>query len=342
VNPANGAVEAAIYAAARLLVGRSITMVTLREVAATVAKRRSTVMILGETGSGKENVARYIHARSERAGGPFVPVDCTTLADGLFESEMFGHVRGAFTGAVRDGLGIIRSANGGTLFLDELGELSLPMQAKLLRVLQERRVTAVGDTKSKPVDIRVLCATNRDLQAMVHASTFREDLYYRLNVIVMQVPPLRARLDDVADLAQHFLHVQGDVYEEPVKTLSPDAAMALAAYAWPGNVRELANVMEHAHVLARTDQIALADLPPRLQALPVNRFNLGDARPGMPRPTDTDAPGGLHLATVERRTIAEALRRCRNNKAAASRMLGINIQRLNRRIIHLNVLTPES
>jgi transcriptional regulator with PAS, ATPase and Fis domain len=202
-------------------------------------------------------------------------------------------------------------------------------------------VTAVGDTKSKPVDIRVLCATNRDLQAMVKAGTFREDLYYRLNVIVMQVPPLRARLGDVADLAQHFLNVQAEVYEEPVKTLSPDAARALSVYVWPGNVRELANVMEHAHVLARAEQITLTDLPLRLQVLSVERAS--DAVPsGTQLSSSTDAPGGLHLATVERRTIAEALRRCRNNKAAASRMLGINIQRLNRRILHLNVLMPES
>jgi transcriptional regulator with PAS, ATPase and Fis domain len=323
----------------RFLVGDSPAMASVREVASGVARRRSTVMILGETGSGKENVARFIHAASERAAGPFVPVDCTALADGLFESEMFGHVRGAFTGAVRDGLGIIRSAHTGTLFLDELGELSLPMQAKLLRVLQERRVTPVGDTKSKPVDIRVLCATNRDLQAMVRAGTFREDLYYRLNVIVMQVPPLRARRDDVPALAQHFLQLQADVYDEPVKRLTAGAAELLSAYAWPGNVRELANVMEHAHVLSRDGQITADDLPPRLRGPAVAPSRTAPNSPA--RPGAMICPRELHLATIERATIAEALRRTRNNKAAASRLLGINIQRLNRRIVSLDVTTGD-
>lgn len=306
------------------LIGRSAAMVAVRDVATDVACRRSTVMILGETGSGKEMVARHIHAHSHKAKGPFIPVDCTTLADGLFESEMFGHVRGAFTGAIRDSLGIIRSAHGGTLFLDELGELSLTMQAKLLRVLQERRVTPVGDRKAHVVDIRVLCATNRDLYAMVQAGTFREDLYYRLNVVVVQVPPLRARIDDVPPLAQHFLQMQADLYDEPVKTLAADALDVLTSHAWPGNVRELANVMEQAHVLSRGETITAADLPPRIQQqhVPAGRSRLQNV---------------LHLPTIERQTIREALRQCRNNKAAASRLLGMNIQKLNRRIRSLGV-----
>jgi DNA-binding NtrC family response regulator len=292
-------------------------MQSVREIATDVARRRTTVMILGQTGCGKEMVARHIHAHSGRHDGPFVPVDCTTLTETLFESEMFGHARGAFTGAVRDALGIVRSADGGTLFLDELGELSLPMQAKLLRVLQERRVTPVGSTTSHAVNIRVLCATHCDLAAMVLAGKFREDLYYRLNVVVVHVPPLSARPDDVPDLARHFLQVQADVYEEPLKQLTAGAVAALTAYAWPGNVRELANVMEHAHVLSQGDAIDVADLPERLSAKPT-AARTGDRT--------------LHLPTIERDTIAEALRRCRNNKAAASRMLGLNIQRLKRRM----------
>jgi transcriptional regulator with PAS, ATPase and Fis domain len=311
-----------------VLVGGSVVMAQVRDVATDVARRRSTVMILGETGSGKEMVARHVHAHSGRAAGPFIPVDCTTLSEGLFESEMFGHVRGAFTGAIRDSLGIVRSAQGGTLFLDELGELSLPMQAKLLRVLQDRQVTPVGDRRPHAVDIRVLCATNRDLGEMVRAGTFREDLYYRLNVVVVQVPPLRARLDDVADLARHFLAMQAEIYDEPVKQLAPDAAFALATYNWPGNVRELANVMEHAHVLSRGESITASDLPPRLRAT-----------------TTTKDRGrvehALHLPTIERRTIGEALRQCRNNKAAASRMLGMNIQRLNRHLRKFGVDSTE-
>jgi transcriptional regulator with PAS, ATPase and Fis domain len=300
-------------------------MEAVRAIAAEVASRHSTVMILGETGSGKEMIARYIHAASYRATGPFVPVDCTTFSEGLFESEMFGHARGAFTGAIRDSLGIVRSASGGTLFLDELGELSLAMQAKLLRVLQNRRVSPVGDSKSYPVDIRVLCATNRDLSAMVQAGTFRKDLYYRLNVVVVHVPPLRARTDDVADLGRHFLQMQADLYEEPVKRLLPPVIDALKRYAWPGNVRELANVIEHAHVLSHGNVIELADLPPRLQ-------QIADGASRAVRSVH-----GLHLETIERDAIIEALRRTNFNKAAASRMLGINIQRLNRRIRSLNV-----
>jgi DNA-binding NtrC family response regulator len=297
-------------------------MQAVRETATDLARRRTTVMILGPTGSGKEMVARYIHAHSDRADGPFVPVDCTTLTETLFESEMFGHTRGAFTGATQDTLGIIRAADGGTLFLDELGELTLPMQAKLLRVLQERRVTPVGGTRSVPVDIRVLCATHCDLAKMVRERTFREDLYYRLNVVVVQVPALTARREDVASLAGHFLQIQASVYDEPVKRLSPAALDVLMAHDWPGNVRELANVLEHAHVLSRTNEILPGDLPSRLIA-----------PTAIERPVDR----ALHLPTIERQAITDALKRCRNNKTAASRLLGMNVQRLKRRMIALGV-----
>src|SRR5579872_5186606 len=170
-------------------VGESPTLSSLKQTSLDLAPRRSTVMILGETGCGKEMLARFIHNNSPRANKPFIPVDCSSLSDTLFESELFGHVKGAFTGAVRESLGFIRAADGGTLFLDEIGELSLPLQAKLLRVLQERCVVPVGDTKAYPVDIRIVCATNRDLAAMVQAGTFRQDLYFRLNVVVLNVPP---------------------------------------------------------------------------------------------------------------------------------------------------------
>ncbi|MGN6504293.1 MAG: sigma-54 interaction domain-containing protein [Tepidisphaeraceae bacterium] len=301
----------------RPLVGSSGAMSAVRDVASDVARRRSTVMILGETGSGKEMVARHIHCASDRAAHPFVPVDCTALSESIFESEMFGHVRGAFTGAIRDSLGIIRSADGGTLFLDELGELSLPMQAKLLRVLQERRVTPVGDSRPKAVDIRVLCATNRDLQEMVARGTFREDLYYRLNVVVVHVPPLRARLADIPALAEHFLRLQAELYDEPMKRLSQRALDSLLGYAWPGNVRELANVMEQAHVLTDCETIDIEHLPARLRQAGVSAHA---------------ALSDLHLPTLEGQAIAEALRRCKNNKSAASRLLGMNRQRLNRRL----------
>jgi DNA-binding NtrC family response regulator len=303
------------------LVGDSSAMSAIKAVAETVASRQTTVVILGETGTGKEMVARYIHAQSDRAAAPFIPVDCSALSDTLFASEMFGHVRGAFTGAVRDSLGFVRAADGGTLFLDEIGELSLPLQAKLLRVIQERSVTPVGDSQAHPVNIRILCATHRDLPAMVKEGTFREDLFFRLNVVVTHLPPLRERADDILPLANHFLRMQAELYDEPCRRISAEAARSLVQYTWPGNVRELGNAMEAAHVLAKGTTIELADLPPRVQT-----------------PVAANEPASeLCLADVERRTIAEALRRTNYCKAAASRILGINIQRLNRRIASLNI-----
>jgi transcriptional regulator with PAS, ATPase and Fis domain len=302
-----------------ILVGDSAAFAAARRTAAHVARRHSTVLLLGETGTGKEVMARTIHARSPRADKPFIPVDCSSLSDGLFESELFGHVRGAFTGASRDSLGFIRAADGGTLFLDEIGELSATTQAKLLRVLQERRVVPVGETRGRPVDIRVIAATHRDLPQMVREGTFRQDLFFRLNVVTLRLPPLRERADDVLPLARHFLQLQAELYDEPVRQLAPDAAAALRAYDWPGNVREVANVMEQGHVLAVSPFIELADLPPH--------FNLQTAL----RPVVSD----LRLEDVERRAIIEALRRTKFCKAAAARLLGMNIQRLNRRIVRL-------
>src|SRR5688572_29072759 len=232
------------------LVGDSPTFRDLKKIVAGVAARRSTVMLLGETGSGKEMLARFVHQSSQRSAKPFIPVDCSSLTDNLFESELFGHVRGAFTGASRDSLGFIRAADGGTLFLDEIGELGAGTQAKLLRVLQERRVVPVGETRGRPVDIRVVAATHRDLTGMVRDGTFRQDLYFRLNVVTLRLPSLRERREDVLPLARHFLQLQAELYDEPVRQLAPDAAAALRAYDWPGNVREVANVMEQAHVLA--------------------------------------------------------------------------------------------
>ena len=284
-------------------------------------------MVLGETGAGKEMLARHIHALSDRSEAPFIPVDCSALSDTLFESELFGHVKGAFTGAVRDSLGFIRAADGGTLFLDEIGELSLPLQAKLLRVIQERQVVPVGSTAPVPVDVRIVCATHRDLSAMVRDGLFRQDLFFRLNVVVLNMPPLRERPADVVVLAEHFLRAQANLYGETVKSLASEAIDALVRYPWPGNVRELANVIEHAHVLAAGDRIDVTDLPERLQA---------HARGEGERVADPSA-SELCLAHVERRTIAEALRRTNGNKAAACRLLGINIQRLNRRIAKLHI-----
>lgn len=312
------------------LVGKSAAIGAVRDVAQSIATRRSTVMILGETGSGKEMLARQIHEQSDRAAAPFIPVDCSALSDTLFESQLFGHLKGAFTGAMRDSLGFIRAADGGSLFLDEIGELSLPLQAKLLRVIQERQVVPVGDTRPHPVDIRVICATHRDLPDMVRDGTFREDLFFRLNVLVLQMPPLRERPDDVIVLANHFLGAQAAMYQETLKQLSTDAAEALQQHHWPGNVRELANVIEHAHVLAASDEIGVHDLPERLR----NATNRDEDQ--------SNCSSELRLVDVERRAIAEALRRSNFRKAPACRLLGINIQRLNRKISKLGIRLPSS
>jgi transcriptional regulator with PAS, ATPase and Fis domain len=305
------------------LVGSSPMMSAVKRIAARIAARRSTVIILGETGTGKEMLARYIHEHSPRAAKPFVPVDCSSLSEGLFESELFGHVKGAFTGATRDSLGFIRAADGGTLFLDEIGNLSLPLQAKLLRVLQEKRVVPVGDSRPRPVDVRVIAATNANLSELAQRGRFRQDLLFRLSVMVLELPPLRDRPEDILPLAQHFLDLQAELYGETAKTISPAVSQVLQCYAWPGNVRDLANVMEHAHVLATGETIELSDIPPRLLA-PVRSGAVAEA-------------SGLRLEEVERRTIAEALKKANYNKAAAARLLGINVQRLRRLIGRLEI-----
>ena len=310
-------------------------MQRLCKMAADVAKRRCTVVVLGETGTGKEVLARFIHHRSDRANGPFVPVDCASLPDSLFESQLFGHVRGAFTGASRDSLGAIRSADGGTLFLDEVGELNLTVQAKLLRALQERAVVPVGESKPRPVDIRVICATNRDLSAMVKSGGFRQDLFFRLHVVVLMLPPLRDRREDVLALCHHFLAMQADAYGEDRKGISDDAAEALSAYNWPGNIREVGNAMEQAHALAASEVIGLADLPPHIAA--------GDLAAQIPilDATEASRSSDLSMVELERRAITEALRRTRFNKAAASRLLQMNVKRLNRRIIRDGIKLPD-
>jgi transcriptional regulator with PAS, ATPase and Fis domain len=305
-------------------IGESPLIANLKQTAGDIARRRSTVMILGETGSGKEMLARFIHNNSARADKAFIPVDCSSLSDTLFESELFGHVKGAFTGATRDSLGFIRAADGGTLFLDEIAELSLHLQSKLLRVLQEKCVVPVGDFRARPVDLRIISASNRPLDAMVRDGTFRQDLFFRLNVVVLKLPALRDRRDDVLPLAEHFLKTQGELYGEPVKTLAPQTVSLLQEYGWPGNVRELSNVMEHAHVIAAGQQVIISDLPPRLQAA-----------------GGVDSPEDLSLQDIERCTIAKALKKMNFNKAAAARLLGINIQRLNRRIARLQIRIPE-
>lgn len=310
--------------AGQIFVGCSSAIQHLIAIARKAAAVNSTVIISGETGTGKETFARLIHGLSPRAAHPLIPVDCTALPESLFESELFGHVKGSFTGAQRDSLGHIRSANLGTLFLDEIGELSLGLQAKFLRVLQERRVVPLGASTPRPVDIRVICATNRDLEAMVAAGTFREDLYYRLAVVPLELPPLRARPHDIIPMAMHRLRQLAQTYGTTPKELCAPVAEALMRYSWPGNIRELYNAAEHAYVLSEGPTLELCDLPPRM------RIGTGQPREG----------SHLNLAAVEQRTIIEALQTCNYNRTAACRLLGIELRRLNRRMAALVIDMP--
>ncbi len=302
------------------MVGESDAMCRLREQISAVAVHACTVLIQGETGTGKELVARHIHHQSDRATGPFVPVDCSTLPETLFESQMFGHVRGAFTGADFETLGFIRSADGGTLFLDEIGEMPLPAQAKLLRCLQERTVVPVGSTQAVPVDIRLIAATHRDLASMVDEGTFRQDLFYRLNVAQMRTPSLRERREDLEALARHFLADFARVYDEPAKSYVPGLINVLMKHDWPGNVRELGNALEYAFIFSKSRQITSADLPNT-----ITRVEHVDHDTQHDRVIPT-------LSDCEKDLIARALRACRGNQTRASELLGIERHRLRRKI----------
>jgi transcriptional regulator with PAS, ATPase and Fis domain len=302
-------------------VGDSPSVAALKQTALDLAPRRSTVMILGETGCGKEMLARFLHSNSPRANKPFIPVDCSSLSDTLFESELFGHVKGAFTGATRDSLGFIRAADGGTLFLDEIAELSLHLQAKLLRVLQEKCVVPVGDFRARPVDIRVVSATNRSLDGMVREGTFRQDLFFRLNVVVLKLPPLRDRQSDIISLAEYFLKTQADLYGEPIKHLAPEAMSLLQEYGWPGNVRELANVIERAVALTRSSRLTVDDLPEHVRAVDTDATA-----------TLTSAAEGLvPLKEVENRYIRRVMAAAGGNKTLAAQILGVDRRTLYRK-----------
>ncbi len=307
--------------------GSSAAFNSVIEVIRAIAARECPVIITGETGVGKEMVARQIHVSGHRADRVFVPVDCTTLTGQLFESQLFGHVKGAFTSAVDSTLGFFRAADGGTIFLDEISEIPLELQAKLLRVLQERRVTPLGSARSYPVDARVLCATCKDLQDMVKKGTFRSDLYYRLDVVRLEVPPLRHRKEDIIELAHYFLQNQSAFYDEPPKAFSEPVKRLLLNYAWPGNVRELANAIERAYVLTDGLEIQPAVLPFELI--------ISDS-PSYPKdqlPT---------LDDVKRRVITQTLEYTKGKRIAAARILGIERRQLNRMINKLKISVPQA
>src|SRR5438876_1814772 len=307
------------------LVGSSPAMQRIKDVIGKVAVTDSPVLIEGESGTGKELVAAAIHRLSSRAKGPFIPVNCSAIPRDLLESEFFGHVRGAFSGAVADALGLFRGANEGTIFLDEIAELPPALQVKLLRVLQEMQVRPVGSTKAFPVDVRVIAATNRDLERAMTEGSFRQDLFYRLNVVRVTLPPLRERREDIPSLINHFLRRFNKRFHRDVRGVAPEALAALTAYTFPGNVRELENLIERAFAMGAREQIALNDLP-SLSKTPMT---------STPVTSPESVPA---LADVERELILKALAVFKDDKEAAARALGISRRTIYRRLKEYGVL----
>jgi transcriptional regulator with PAS, ATPase and Fis domain len=304
------------HAASRHFIAGSQAMQDVLELAARVAPLDTTVLVYGESGTGKEFVVRLIHDQSPRAGAPFVSINCAALTETLLESELFGHVRGAFTGAVRDKAGLFEVAGAGTLFLDEIGEMAPTVQAKLLRALQEREIRRVGAERSIKVQARVVAATNRDLRAAVDAGSFREDLYFRLGAFVITVPPLRERREDIPPLVQHFLTRAASKMKKDVRSVSSEAMTALMEYRWPGNVRELEHAIERAVILANGASVRVRDLPPEVTRK--DRSRTGD---------DT-----LDLREQERASIERALERFGGNRRKAAAALKISTVTLWRRM----------
>jgi two-component system, NtrC family, response regulator PilR len=306
--------------------GTSPAMQRVAELVAKVAPTRTTVLITGASGTGKERIARALHERSDRAPKPFLTINCGAMPEALMESELFGHEKGAFTGAASRALGIFRSAEGGTVLLDEVGELPMPLQVKLLRVLQERKVRAVGAATEVPVDVRVLAATNRDVEADVQQGKFRQDLYYRLNVIRIELPKLSERPGDVSRLADRFVHRFAQELGKDVRGITADALRALDRYDFPGNVRELENMMERAVALASGPAIGLGDLP-----TPVSGMAASPAPLLANLPPEGCALDEV-LGEVERRLLLEALGRTGGVRKPAAKLLGITFRSLRYRL----------
>ncbi len=327
--------EAASPAAARLT-GHSPAMEQLREMIARVARSQAPVHICGESGSGKELAARMIHELSSRREGPFVAVNCGAIPTELMESELFGHKRGSFTGAVADKMGLIQSAEGGTLFLDEVADLPLHMQVKLLRVVQERSVRPVGEAREQNVDVRILSATHKNLADLVAQGLFREDLYYRINVIELRVPALRERAGDIGEIAAEILARLAQRAGGAPAALSAEALRALAAYPFPGNVRELENVLERALTLSHDGIIT----PEHIRLRAGVRPPAPEPAPAVPAPA-TAAEGGTalgsRLESIEREAIIKALEKTRYNKTAAAKLLGMSFRALRYRIKKLGI-----
>jgi transcriptional regulator with PAS, ATPase and Fis domain len=286
-----------------------------------VAPTRSTVLIVGESGTGKELVANALHQRSDRQGGPFIAVNCGAIPGEILESELFGHEKGAFTGAHQRRIGLIESASMGTLFLDEISELSADLQVKLLRVLEERMVTRVGGTSQLPVDFRLVAATNRDLEKWVASGSFRQDLYYRLKVVTLSIPPLRDRLDDIPLFVQHFLNHFNDEIGRQVDNVHPAVMATLKRHSWPGNVRELRNLVESLVLFAEGHEITLEDLPAEYR-LPTAALPMIDDDRWRPRT----------MAEVEKEAILRTLNYTDGHRARAADLLEIGLRTLQRKL----------
>jgi DNA-binding NtrC family response regulator len=309
------------------LLGVSPVMTDVKDRLARVADSDATVLITGESGTGKEVVARLLHSKGRRAPGPFVAVNCAAMPEPLLESELFGHVRGAFTDAKESRPGLLVQARGGTLFLDEVGDMPLGLQPKLLRVLQERCVRPLGGSTEVPVDIRVVAATNRDLESAVEAKRFREDLYFRLNVIHLALPPLRVRVGDILPLAQHFITDVARRDRKAITGITPEAASCLVHYPWPGNVRELQNCIEHAVALARYELLGSDDLPTKIKSYQSSHIVVASDNPAELVP----------MEEVERRYMLRVLDAVQGNKTAAARILGIERKTLYRKLERFGV-----
>jgi DNA-binding NtrC family response regulator len=303
------------------LVGQSTAMQKVYDLVARVASSDVSVLITGESGTGKEVIAQSLHKRSRRAQGPFLPVNCSAMPEALLESELFGHTRGAFTDAREARTGLFVEARGGTVFLDEIGDMPISLQPKILRALQERRVRPVGSNTEVPIDVRIVAATNRDLEEAIEEKRFREDLYFRLNVIHVELPPLRSRGGDVLALAQHFLEGFARREGKAVAGIAPAAAQKILAYTWPGNVRELRNCMERAVTLARFEQVVVDDLPEKVKEYQSSHVIVAGEDPSEL----------VSMEEVERRYVRRVLDAVDGNKAAAARILGFERKTLYRK-----------
>jgi DNA-binding NtrC family response regulator len=304
------------------LVGMSPKMQKIYEVIDKISSGSPTVLIEGESGTGKGLTANVIHNNSDRRKGPFIPINCGAIAESLLERELFGHVKGAFTGASADSVGLFKAADGGTIFLDEIAEVSPAVQVSLLRVLQEKKVRPVGDTRETEVDVRVIAATNKKLEEAINNKAFREDLYYRLNVISITMPPLREIREDIPLLANHFIAKHSHPGTAKVPEVSPEAMGMLMGYHWPGNARQLENVIQRAYALGVKDLLYVDDLPHEITRQAVKTIDMDE---------------NYNLKAIEKKTIQQALRKAGGNKAEAARLLGVNTTTVYRKMAKYNI-----